>query len=523
MASVVFVLPSAPVDATQPWLDTTNRTAVIQAYNAEFGSAQPAIGWTGNRGSCAAGTTSQAFRNSIFSRVNFFRSMAGVPNGVTENVAQSAKAQQAALMNAQNGKISHSATTGAFPNCFTAAAQQVVGESNLYLGKFGPDAIAGYMYDPGSGNAPVGHRNWILHPTVRTMGTGDMSTDGGWSSNVLWVFDNVFSAQPDLRESSDFVAWPPRGFVPGGVVYPRWSFSLRGANFNNASVSVAKNGGGISAPVIYRSTTTNSAPFPIIVWEPQSNQIDLSPSVDQTYTVTISGVTVGNATKSFTYDVTIIGDKPNAAQKSPVTVHGKYVTQAYQDFLGRKPQAFELTSWSDRLASGTSPLEFVDALSNSTEWTGFVVDGLYLDTLGRKADAEGRGFWASRLASGLPVATLAASFYGSPEYVDRQGGTHELWVGELYHALLGRSPLPSGKQYWIEQTGRIGSNDVAMAFYQSEENRSKRVTDLYQKFLGRNPDPGGLVWWTNVLQSGDDLQLAAFLASSEEYIQRANR
>lgn len=521
LLSVGAVVSPSQAQAADPWFDTTNRDAVVAAYNAEFGGPTPPMGWTGSRSSCSPGTTSQEFRDSIFSRINWYRSMAGVPAGVTENVSRSAAAQQGALMNAENGKISHNVTQAAFPECYTTDGDNVALESNLYLGKSGPDAISGYVTDPGSNNVKVGHRSWILHPTTRQMGTGDIPTDGGWSANVLWVFDSVFAAQPELREADGFVAWPPRGYVPGEVVSPRWSFSIRGANFDSATVSVTSGGNSVPVSVIYRDSSTNSAPFPLVVWEPAG--INLAPTRDTAYRVTVSGVVVNGATRSFSYDTIILGDQPGDSIADPVSEHGDYVNQAYRDFLGRDAQANELSSWSGRLASGTSRFEFVDSLSNSAEWTGVVVDGLYLNTLGRIADSQGREFWSQKLSNGLPVANLASSFYGSQEYVNRQGGDIEPWVGELYRVLLGRDAEATGTNFWVTATAQTSTDQVAFALYQSEENRRLRVRGLYQQFLGREPDPGGLLWWTDVLSSGDDLQLAAFLASSDEYVARAGR
>jgi hypothetical protein len=39
--------------------------------------------------------------------------------------------------------------------------------------------------------------------------------------------------------------------------------------------------------------------------------------------------------------------------------------------------------------------------------------------------------------------------------------------------------------------------------------------------LGRNPDPGGLTYWTGRILNDGDLALAANLAGSAEYFNRA--
>lgn len=518
LAAMLASTVTGPTDAAAAagsggWTNTNDRSAVITAYEAEFSGSDPASGWTGNRASCSAGTTSGTYRAAIFDRVNWFRGMAGVPTGITENASYSAGAQEAALMMSESGKLSHYPDSSF--SCYTNDGATAASSSDLYLGRTGPDAITGYMYDPGANNTSVGHRNWILHPTARQFGTGDIPSSGGWASNVLWVFDNVFGAQPALRESSGFVAWPPRGYVPAEVVYPRWSFSVRDANFNSASVTMQriKSTGGlesVSAPVVHRSSSSG-APFSIMVWEPTG--IDTSPPVDTTYRVTVSGVTLHGANKSYSYDVILIGDRP--AQKFD---YSRYVDQAYRDFLGRAATAAEKSSWSDKLNSGTSRYSFVLSLAGSTEWTAFVIDQMYLNTLGRPADDAGRSFWISKLQSGMSVAQVASLFYGSAEYVAKEGNSHERWITDLYEELLYRGPDSGGLSYWMSQVQATSTGSVALRFYQSEESRRTRVAELYERLLGRGPDSAGHAYWASVLLGGDDISLAASLASSDEYV-----
>ena len=46
---------------------------------------------------------------------------------------------------------------------------------------------------------------------------------------------------------------------------------------------------------------------------------------------------------------------------------------------------------------------------------------------------------------------------------------------------------------------------------------------LYEVLLGRGPDPGGLAYWAGALLGRDDIELAALLAASDEYVERAQR
>lgn len=507
------------------WLDTADRQAVIDSYTTEFSKVDPDIGWTGDRSTCTPGTTNPAYRSAIIDRVNWFRAMGGVSATVTENATYSAKAQEAALMMSVSDKLSHAPTASTF-DCYTSNGAEAAGKSNLYLGRTGPHAITGYMYDPGSNNVSVGHRNWILHPTVQEFGTGDMPDQDGRPSNTLWVVDNTFAPQPTLRESQDFIAWPARGFVPGEVVFPRWSFSVRDADFTNARITTQRveNGvvaGSVESPIVFQNQASG-APFSIMVWEPVG--IDTNPLVDETYRITVENVGLGSVTKSYTYDVTVIGDR--AAQVPTASTEGSadiasFADAAFNDFIGRDATASEKNNWIQRINSGTTRYQLVAELTQSDEWAANVVDEMYLDTLGRGPDAGGRAYWINQMRDGMSVARMAALFYGSPEYIAKEGNDLDRWITDLYAELLDRQPDNGGLTYWVSETNLTTSGSVALRFYQSDESRRARVQGLYQALLGRGTDTGGEDFWAGVLLNGDDLALAANLAASDEYFDNA--
>ena len=526
--SVSIVSPElqdrSPVSLTSGiWLDTMNRQAVIDSYNTEFSKVDPDIGWTGDRSTCTAGTTNPAYRTAIIDRVNWFRAMGGVPATVTENAGYSAKAQEAAVMMSVSDKLSHNPTESSF-DCWTSDGAEAAGKSNLYLGRTGPHAITGYMLDPGANNVSVGHRNWILHPTVQEFGTGDTPGPGRQATNTLWVVDNTFAAQPSLRETQDFIAWPARGFVPGEVVFPRWSFSVRNGDFDNATVTTQRveNGnvtGTVSSPIVFQNQSAG-APFSILVWEPVG--IDTNPTIDQTYRITVDNVGLGSVTKSYSYEVTVLGDSPAPVVSSSSSGDiASFADAAYSDFIGREATASEKNNWIQRINSGATRYELVAELTQSDEWAANVVDDMYLDTLGRTPDAGGRAYWINQLRNNMSVARMAALFYGSPEYIAKEGNQLDRWITDLYSELLDRQPDGGGLSYWVSETNLTTSGSVALRFYQSDESRRARVQALYQDLLDRGTDAGGEEFWAGVLLNGDDLALAANLAASDEYFDKA--
>jgi hypothetical protein len=259
--------------------------------------------WTGNVSACNPGTTSQAFRDSIALRINYFRAMAGVPAKVTMPDAYNEKAQQAALMMSANSSLSHNPPTNW--KCYTDQGHEAAGSSNLALGAYGLDALRLYMQDYGSGNTAAGHRRWILYPQTQNMGTGDIPEGGGYpAANDLWVFDShIWDTRPATREA--FVAWPPPGYIPYTVVYQRWSFSYAGADFSNAVVSLTENG--VNIPVT-RYTPVNGYGENTLVWIRTGTSDSGSwpkPTADTIYVVTVSNVVIGSDPRSFQYTVII--------------------------------------------------------------------------------------------------------------------------------------------------------------------------------------------------------------------------
>jgi hypothetical protein len=290
-----------------PWIDTSDRGVSRDYYNEIYlASEGVGAGWTGDHSSCDAGQTAQAFRDAVELRINYFRAMAGVPATVRLRDEYNRKAQQAALMMSVNSQLSHSPDPSWL--CYTDEGDEAAGSSNLYLGVYGPPAITGYIYDPGAGNYPVGHRRWILYPQTEWMGTGDIPpTASYWSSNALWVFDeNMWQPRPETRE--EYVAWPPPGYVPYQVVFPRWSFGYAGANFDEASVQMSSGGHSISVsvrPVVYAYGENT------LVWEPDLS-FGTPPAGDTAYNVVVQGVRIGGVPRNFAYQV-IVFDPGTAA------------------------------------------------------------------------------------------------------------------------------------------------------------------------------------------------------------------
>jgi len=273
------------------------RSSVVSFYeNVYLPVFSVPMSWTGNAANCNAGSTSQAYIDASFDLINYYRAMVELPPVVNDS-SKNASSQEAALMMSVNNSLSHSPPSGW--KCYTSTGATAASKSNLALGAAGPRAIDLYIKDPGAGNTAAGHRRWILHPPRSSFGIGSV---GGATrdANGLWVF-----AGTTTRPATDIVAWPPRGFVPYRLVYPRWSFSLNsapGANFGSASISMHENG----VPVVLNivSSTANGYGDNTLVWEPSGLAITAG-QADRAFDIVVSGVS-NTGQSTYSYRVTVI-------------------------------------------------------------------------------------------------------------------------------------------------------------------------------------------------------------------------
>lgn len=289
------------IAAPGAWIDTQSREASRTFYVDEYLASEGIdSGWNGNHDTCNPGTTSAAFRAAMTRQINYFRGMAGIPPIQGFREEYNAKAQAAALMMSVNSRLSHSPS--ADWTCFTEAGQEGAGSSNLFLGVYGLNAISGYIYDPGSSNDAVGHRRWILYPQTQYMGTGDIpDTENDPSANALWVFDleNMWGPRPSTRDG--YVAWPPPGYVPYQVTFPRWSFSYPEADFGPATIEMTRNGQPLS---VTKSPPQDGYGENTLVWEPQAN-FSQELEADSHFEVRLRNVLIDGQPFDFAYTVVL--------------------------------------------------------------------------------------------------------------------------------------------------------------------------------------------------------------------------
>ena len=287
MTAAAIVLSQSAVNANQGEIDNFDRAEVARTYNSAVAAATTVDhGWSGSVDGCQAGQPSTEFQNATIGAANWFREMAGL-RAVTVDAAASRRAQEAALMMHAQNSLSH--FPGANWACYTSAGAESAGRANLTLGVIGARGVSGQIEDPGASNLALGHRRWLLFPPLTEVGLGSTSRAG-----VV----EVIGAFGDAQSESPWIAWPPPGYVPHDVVFPRWSISRPGADFSGASVSVTRNGQSVAVTML---PIMDGFGDPTLGFELPATS---TTSADVAYQVHVSNIRIGNQTLDYSYSVT---------------------------------------------------------------------------------------------------------------------------------------------------------------------------------------------------------------------------
>lgn len=290
------------------YLNQLYRQWVISDYQVNYlGSAYyiESKDFGGDIDNCKAGKLSPEVQALFLQRLNYFRRIAGVPDQCELRESWNQKCQAAAALMSANGDLSH------FPpktwNCYSNDGATGAGNSNLSLGYSGGSALGGQLDDAGSNNYFVGHRRWILNPYRKVFGHGSTEDAmalwalGGENANYPTSVTQIFETQ--------YICWPPEFYFPSDLYCARWSFSLVGADFNKAEVTMYQNN--VKLDVVIQEYTPGYG-INTLVWEPQKVQY----SGESTFKVTIKNVVFSEwddvtanyktTVKSFTYTTTML-------------------------------------------------------------------------------------------------------------------------------------------------------------------------------------------------------------------------
>lgn len=208
-----------------------------------------------------------------------------------------------------------------------------------------------------------------------------------------------------------------------------------------------------------------------------------------------------------------------------------YVTQLYQNVLGRTPDAVELAFWAGQLNSGAMTRGAVLAnFSESAEFQTLAANRVYVvgayAGLLRRPPAQGEyGNWVAFLDGAGSQLVFLDSLLTSFEFA--QIATTPLqdnatFVSMSYNDFLGRPGTPAEIQSWVGQldAATLTRSQVVDGIMNLAEyvGREPPIVRLYYATFNRTPDHDGLNYWADQLMLGTSLvAIAEFFAASPEF------
>ncbi|MCB0837303.1 MAG: CAP domain-containing protein [Bacteroidetes bacterium] len=283
----------------------------VRHYNSLYKHPCIPFEWNGSIEKCQAGVVPNQILMIVQKRINFFRAVNGL-GPITINPNFNVSAQEAALMMASNGKLSHHPDESW--TCFSELGAHGAEASNLTLGNYkllDPNSlIIGFIWDYGTPNYFVGHRRWLLYSRLSEIGFGLTS-----SSEAVNVGDGVLTKAP--LHLPDFIAYPWNGYVPADLIFPKWSFSIPEGNnvdFSNCRIEMIDWTG---EEIGIKTFPEKKMLDPTITWEASGlfapyeikygqNSLKEKGYVGKSIQVKISNVNVDGKLRNYHYQVTVI-------------------------------------------------------------------------------------------------------------------------------------------------------------------------------------------------------------------------
>jgi hypothetical protein len=184
-----------------------------------------------------------------------------------------------------------------------------------------------------------------------------------------------------------------------------------------------------------------------------------------------------------------------------------FITSEYQTLLHRSPDGSGLNSWLNQLNGGQSREAVEAGIVSSHEYFATHGDNnaawltnLYQDLLGRSPDANGFADWLNRLAGGESTYQVALGFATSTERELRL-------VGADYRAILGRALEAEAIDNWMSTVQASANREQVVIdivssdeFYLKNHSSDRGYIDVvYQTVLARRPNRAEVDHWFAVL------------------------
>ncbi len=446
----------------------------------------------------------------------------------------------------QSGQVADQLDFGVF-HTITISGQIYVDTSGSNLGGLGLGGVTVQLFHDGNGNG-------LFDPNLDPLSQSTISDSGG-----NFHFFNV-------GPGTYFVAQaPPNGYQStgggSGPIVTHSGRDINGLNFGEfQTITISGrtyndlNGDGTDN----NGTDPGTNGYTIQLYRDNNKNGVIDPGVDNLVATTFTGLLPGPAGRyvfnnvgAGTYLIREVQQpghvetNPSASGLIPLAAQGgvnasgqnfgnidnlnsSFVYRAYQDLLGRTPDAGGLSFWSGLLTKGTPRTQVIQAIQNTKEYRFDILNALYQQFLGRGVDAAALPAWLQFMAgatfgpNGSPQDQIKAVLLGSDEYYTqaRVGATNDGFLSALYQDVLGRDIDAVGKAYLTDQLNRGAARSAAARFVLlTTEAKGRLIAGYYTTFLHRQADSASMSTFASLMLGGwrEDDVIARLMISDEYY------
>ncbi len=216
---------------------------------------------------------------------------------------------------------------------------------------------------------------------------------------------------------------------------------------------------------------------------------------------------------------------PGGANSSSATTESNWITNLYQEILGREPSTTELSGWISQINQGMTPAQVAKSFVESTEHLTTVITGYYEQYLDRAPDQAGVNYWMGVWRAAGGPQEVQAGIISSPEYFATAGKLYPnlspdaAWVTALYHDLLNRNVDPQGLSYWVNFIQTNSRASVVLGFVSSSEYDLNLINSWFETYLKRPVDASSGHSLVQMMQAGmSQDELLTTILSSDEYM-----
>ena len=261
-------------------------------------------------------------------------------------------------------------------------------------------------------------------------------------------------------------------------------------------------------------------------------------SNNRRYSFTVTAVDANGAGDPSTKSTAVM-----ATSVEPFFNSAECIQRQYADLLGVViPSPTRFASWTKQ----------IDTYGRTCAWVAqqFWLSGGFQDVVPsmtrlyqayflRIPDYGGLNYWIGRNRAGQSPSSISGFFAGSTEFKKAYGAniSNGAFLKLVYGNVLGRSPDPSGYNYWLKlmNAHKIGRGSVMLLFsdsaeYKSTQNPRIKAEMLYVEMLRRKPTAAEVLAsaatmpnrGSSTAENSDLLAEVVRIMSSAEYRQRAH-